>query len=154
MIILKSQEAPPVNKPTTDELFKQLKKTSTVSALEKYTQEIMAHCPAQSFPEYLNHCLNISGLTPAQLIRDAQIQRNYGYQILNGTRNPGRNRIIALCLALSLSLEDTQRALTLAGEGILYPKSPRDSILIFSINKKLSVADTNLLLDSKGEKML
>lgn len=140
--------------PTTDELLKQLKKTSTVAALEKYTQEIMSHCPAQSFPEYLNQCLNASGLTPAQLIKDAQIQRNYGYQILNGTRNPGRSRVIALCLALSLPLEDTQRALTLAGESILYPKSPRDSILIFSINKKMSVADTNLLLDSKGEETL
>lgn len=143
-----------MNKPTTDELFKQLKRTSTVAALEKYTQELIANCPMQSFPEYLNHHLNVSGLTPAQLIKNAQIQRNYGYQILNGTRTPGRNRVIALCLALSLPLEDVQRALILAGESVLYPKNLRDSILIFSINKKMTVSDTNLLLDNKGEEIL
>lgn len=143
-----------MDKPTTDELFKQLKKTSTVAALERYTQEIIANCPMQSFSEYLNHYLSASDLTPAQLIKNAQIQRNYGYQILNGTRTPGRNRVIALCLALSLPLEDVQRALILAGESILYPKNPRDSILIFSINKKMTVFDTNLLLYNKGEETL
>ena len=112
-----------MNKPTTDELFKQLKKTSTVDALEKYTQEIMANCPVQTFHQYLENLLSASGLTPAQLIRNAQIQRNYGYQILNGTKKPGRNLVIALCLALSLPLEDVQRALTLAGGSILYPKN-------------------------------
>ncbi len=143
-----------MNKPTTDELFKQLKKTSTVDALEKYTQEIMANCPVQTFHQYLENLLSASGLTPAQLIRNAQIQRNYGYQILNGTKKPGRNLVIALCLALSLPLEDVQRALTLAGGSILYPKNPRDSILIFSINKKMTVNDTNLLLHNKGEETL
>ena len=143
-----------MNKPTTDELFKQLKKTSTVDALEKYTQEIMANCPVQTFHQYLENLLSASGLTPAQLIRNAQIQRNYGYQILNGTRNPGRDRVIALCLALSLHLEDVQRALTLAKESILYAKNPRDSVLIFCINKKMTVADANLLLDKNGKEPL
>ena len=143
-----------MNIPTTDELSRQLKTLSTAAELEKYTQELMDRCPVPSFPQYLNHCLNHSGLTPAQLITKAQIQRNYGYQILNGTRTPGRDRVIALCLALSLPLEDVQRALTLAKESILYAKNPRDSVLIFCINKKMTVADANLLLDKNGKEPL
>lgn len=137
--------------PSTDELLKRLNNTSTIAALDKYTKEIKQTI---SFSQYLNNCLSDSGMSPAQLIESAQIQRNYGYQILNGTKNPGRNKIIALCLAMSLPLENVQRALTLAKEGILYPKNPRDSILIFCINNHISVADTNLLLDSRGESLL
>lgn len=140
--------------PSTDELLNRLNNTSTIAALDKYTQEISLHKTSVSFSQYLNNCLSDSGMSPAQLIESAQIQRNYGYQILNGSKNPGRNKIIALCLALSLPLEEVQRALTLAKEGILYPKNPRDSILIFCINNHVSVTDTNLLLDSRGESTL
>lgn len=140
-----------MNTPTTDELLKRLNNTSSIPALDEYTQELSDQKPVLSFSQYINDCLRNSGLTPSQLIESAQIQRNYGYQILNGTKNPGRNKIIALCLALSLPLENVQRALTLAKEGILYPKNPRDAILIFCIKNKVSVIDTNLLLDSRGE---
>lgn len=140
--------------PKTDELLKRLNNTSSISALDQYTREIAKYRPSLSFPQYINDCLCVSGMTPAQLIEKAQIQRNYGYQILSGAKNPGRNKIIALCLALSLSVDEVQRALTLAKEGILYPKNPRDSILIFCINERLSVADANLLLDSRGEAVL
>lgn len=90
-------------------------------------------------------------MPPAELIERAHLQRNYGYQILNGTKRPGRDKVIALCLALHLSFEETQRALTISKEGILYPKNLRDSVLIFSIHQKLSVMDTNALLDERGE---
>lgn len=142
-----------MNQPATDELAKQLKKMTTVDALEKYRQELK-NCPARSFPEYMNEWLNKKEMTQAQLIEKAQISRTYGYQLLNGTRNPGRDRVIALCLALSMPLDDVQRALTLAKEGILYPKNPRDSILIFCIENKKTVSDANFLLDCEGEKPL
>lgn len=72
-------------------------------------------------------------------------------QILNGTKTPGRDKVIALCLSLSLSLEDTQRALMLADAGALYIRRKRDSILIFSLQKGLSVMDTNILLTGLSE---
>ena len=112
--------------------------------------------------DFLFHLLRLSGTdTPsckrdhaiaAELIAASQIQRNYGYQILNGTRKPSRDKVLALCLALRLNLPDTGRALTLAQLGQLYPKKRRDSILIFSLNKRLSVLQTNeLLLEMKEE---
>lgn len=139
---------------TTDELLKVLNSITTTSDLEDYTQKTTAQTPALPFHEYINMHLKDSALNASQLIQQAQIQRTYGYQILNGNKNPGRDKVIALCLALSLSLEETQRALTLAGEGALYPKSKRDSVIIFSINKRLSVQETNELLYQVEEEIL
>lgn len=93
-------------------------------------------------------------IPPGRLWELSQIQRNYGYQILNGTKTPGRDKVIALCLSLSLSLEDTQRALMLANAGSLYARRKRDSILIFSLQKGLSVMDANILLTDFSEKPL
>lgn len=140
--------------PTTEELLKRLKNIKTESALDTYTLENTDYSLITSFPEYLESCRKSAGITAAQLIESAQIQRNYGYQILNGTKHPGRNKVIALCLALHLSYEEVQRALTLAKEGSLYPKNSRDFVLIFCINKKMSVMETNDLLDIRGEELL
>lgn len=94
------------------------------------------------------------GISPGRLWELSLIQRNYGYQILNGTKTPGRDKIIAICLSLALSLEDTQRALILANAGALYARRKRDSILIFSLQKRLSVLDTNMLLYDLSEEPL
>lgn len=55
---------------------------------------------------------------------------------------------------MGLNLEETQRALSIAKEGKLYSKDKRDSILIYSINKKQTVLDTNNLLFEMGEELL
>lgn len=141
-------------KPSTNDLLKRLNSATSVSDLEKYNEETAQYSLVTSFTEYIEMYRKMTGISVAQLIADAEIQRNYGYQILNGTKKPGRNKVIALCLALKMSLEDTQRALTLAKEGILYPKNARDSIIIFCINKKMSVIETNELLDEKEQELL
>lgn len=143
-----------MNPKTTNELLKLLNSADSVSELNDYTKMAEKNTLIHSFPEYIADCLSRIDMSQSELIQKAQIQRNYGYQILNGTKNPGRDKVIALCLALSLSLPEVQRALTLAQEGILYPKNRRDSVLIFCINKRLSVQDANELLYSIDEIIL
>lgn len=138
----------------TDELMHLLQDTRTTAQLQTYTDTLAEQTTLQTFPEYLNSKMIERTISPAELIAAAQIQRNYGYQILNGTRNPSRDKVLALCLALGLDLSETQRALTLAQFGQLYPKNRRDSIFIFSINKKLSVLQVNELLDEMKEELL
>ena len=140
--------------PSTNDLLKRLNETISVTELEHYEQEAAKYHLTCTFPEFIEQQRKKADITPAKLIEKAQIQRNYGYQILNGVKKPGRDKIISLCLALNLSLEETQRALTIAKEGILYPKNTRDSVLIFCINQKLSVMDTNELLDIREEELL
>lgn len=143
-----------MNRKTTDELLKILNSLNTSSELETFTQNKLHTNTKQSFSDYLTECLATSDLTPSQLIQSAQIQRNYGYQILNGTKKPGRDKVLSLCLALKLSLSEVQRALTIAQEGALYPKNKRDTILIFCINNHMSVLETNDLLYQFDETLL
>lgn len=143
-----------VNQKTTNELMHLLSEVHTEDALKEYT-EGLEHIPHyHSFAEYMNAKISESKMSVASIIQNAQIQRNYGYQILNGSKNPGRNKVIAFSLTLHFSLEDTQRALTLAGESVLYSKNKRDSILIFSLQKGLSVQQTNELLFELQENIL
>lgn len=143
-----------MNQKTTDELFQHLSSIHTEKELKEYTGYLETVCNYHSFAEYLNAKIIEKGKSAANVIHTAQIQRNYGYQILNGSKNPGRNKVIALSRALNLCLDDTQRALTLSGESVLYSKNKRDSIIIFSIQKNLSVQETNELLFEMGEPIL
>lgn len=139
---------------STDELLKLLNNIHTEQQLKEYDDTLKNSPILSSFTSYLNHKMTERLMTPADLIRDAGIQRNYGYQILSGQKQPSRDKIIALCLALHLSLDETQRALALAQEGTLYPRHHRDSILIFAINESLSVLKTNELLNGLHHELL
>lgn len=139
---------------TTGELMKLLSSVKNISELKQYTNTLSNDGLSITFPEYINKQMLLHHMTASQLIADAGLQRNYGYQILDGRRNPSRDKVIALCLALSLNLSDTGRALTLTKNGQLYSKNKRDSILIFALEKKLSVMDTNELLQEMSEPLL
>ena len=139
---------------TTNELLKLLSSTNTRSSLSDLSDELDKPENKTSFPDFLTKKRLEKGISPGRLWELSLIQRNYGYQILNGTKTPGRDKIIAICLSLALSLEDTQRALILANAGALYARRKRDSILIFSLQKRLSVLDTNMLLYDLSEEPL
>lgn len=136
---------------TTQELLKMLRSTRSVSDLEKYAETLSTNNSFHTFSEYLCFILREHNITESTLIRNSQIQRTYAYQILNGIKNPGRDKVIALCLAAQMNLEETQRSLTLAGLGQLYPRRHRDSILIFALEHQLSVQQVNELLFEEQE---
>lgn len=139
---------------TTQELLKILHATRSVSELQNYAKNLPSNSGFHTFSEYLCHILRERDITESTLIRDSQIQRTYAYQILNGTKNPGRDKVIALCLAAHMNLDETQRALTLADLGQLYPRRHRDSILIFALEQCLDVQQTNELLFEEKEEIL
>ncbi|MEE3472219.1 MAG: XRE family transcriptional regulator, partial [Butyrivibrio hungatei] len=84
----------------------------------------------------------------------SSLERSYYYQIMKGTRSPGRDKVLRLCLAAELTLRQTTRALELSGNAPLYPKNRRDIILTVAINQKAGVIDANLLLSKYGEEPL
>lgn len=141
----------PKKKLTTDVLLKILHSTHSVSELNKYTENFSEQKDNLSLSEYFSTYLRLHDIRESDLIRASQIQRNYAYQILNGTKNPGRDKVLALCLAAQMNYEETQRALMLADLGKLYPRRKRDSIIIFALNQELSVQQTNELLFEENE---
>ena len=104
-----------------------------------------------TFQEYLNSKIKVP---LAKIIEKTTLQRNYAYQIFNGTRLPGRDKMLQIGLAMQLSLHDINVLLSLSNNGSLYAKVKRDAIIIFAIQNHLSVMDTNVLLHEYKQEIL
>lgn len=104
-----------------------------------------------SAAQVLRDLLAQAGLSVSDWIAAADISRSYGYQILRGERNPGRDVLLRTALALFLSPEDTQRLLVAGGCGVLYPRVRRDAAVIFALNQKMGLPQAEELLLSLPE---
>lgn len=109
---------------------------------------------APSCAKALRDLLERAGISASDWIAAADISRSYGYQILRGERIPGRDILLRTALALHLSVEETQRLLTLGGCAVLYPRIRRDAAVIFALNQSLSLLETESLLSSLPERSL
>ena len=78
------------------------------------------------FNEYIQGILEDKGVKRSDLIRALNFDRNYGYQILNGTRRPTKQQIIHIGLFLKLSVEQVQEMLCMCERVCLYVKRPED----------------------------
>ncbi len=139
---------------TTRELMNILNRADTPARLETYLEELPAHMPPQTFSEYFLSLPEVQALPRVDIVKASGLERTYCYQILNGTRAPGRDKVIALGLAAGLSLAKIRRALEICSLGILYSRNRRDAILIFSVNRGITVQETQELLVEFGEKPL
>ncbi len=122
-------------KKTTDELLNILTSVHSEAELDNFVGKLEKSGRVPSFPEYLKEKMQERELEAGELWRAAQIPRSYGYNILSGVRKPRRDKVLALCLALNLSCEETQRVLKVAGAGALYPRRQRDAVIMFSLRK-------------------
>ncbi len=106
---------------------------------------------ALTFSAYYNSILAEKSIPLKNAIKESNLP-DYAYQIVNGTRsNPGREKIICLCIAAHMNITETKRALEIAQAGILYPKNIRDAIIIKHINTDdFSVMNINCDLDKHG----
>lgn len=135
-----------MNQFTTDELLKKLRSSRSEKAFKDYTSLLDRQPSCRTFAEYFQEYLNTHKLSESELIKASQVPRTYAYQILNGSKNPGRSKVLALCIAAGMSYEETQRALLLGNLVKLYPRRKEDSVIIFALEHQLSVQQTNELL--------
>ena len=143
-----------MDRETTERLTDVLRKIDRTDDLQKYVDDIEKSPVPDSFQSYYNSLPQVKEAEKAALIKRAGIERSYGYQLLKGTRSPGRDKVILFCLAAGLGLHETQRALRAAGEAVLYSRKRRDAILIFAVKEYLAVADTQELLVQFDEELL
>lgn len=105
--------------------------------------------------KYLGQILKEKKLERHQVVKDALLERIYGYHIFSGVKKkPSRTKLLSIALAMHLDLPETQKLLRYAGLGMLYPRNPWDSVIISAIQKGLSVRETNTLLFQVGEKQM
>lgn len=104
--------------------------------------------------DYFEKIISKKGLKKSEVILRSEIERTYGYQLLNGTKKPSRDKLIQLCMGAALNFDETQMALKRTGFAPLYPKNRRDCIIIYAVQASCSVVETDALLDRFKEKLL
>ncbi len=90
---------------------------------------------------YIEQLMDERGIKKSAIIKKLNVERSYGYQILNGTRIPTREHLLKISLAMKLSLEDTQKVLKTGCKSILYARNIEDAKAIYAIEHELDYDD-------------
>ena len=87
-------------------------------------------------------------------VAERSFKGEYIYQVFRGIKNPGRDVVLCIALAMRLDLEETKQLLRIARMPFLDARNRRDSIIIFAVNHRLTVPDTNDILYEFNEPYL
>lgn len=128
---------------STEELLKILKNSSLDAYLAENDDE-MAENP---ICDYLTAVLNEKGLKKSEVIKKSNVQTNYAYQIFSGLKIPSRDKLIALCFGMDVSLDEAQTLLKYTGFAPLYPRNKRDIVIVSALENGESVIRCNITLD-------
>ena len=133
---------------TTSQLLSFIKKSGHFSDV---TERFHDQEEEPVFCHFLYELMDKHQLTAKDIINRSGIERSYFYHILSGQKKPGRNIILRICLCMSATLAETNQLLRLGHQGSLYPKVRRDAALIFAIEKKFTMQQTNEFLIQEQE---
>ena len=134
------------------DLIAVLKQVHTEKEEENYINKYVNKHDEEYFHQYLQaHIIN-KQLSIAEVMNNSRINKNYGYNIINGTRkNPGRDKVLALCIGAGMNFDQMQRALYLSKQPPLDPRDERDVRIVVAVNNRVKdVLKLNILLESKG----
>ena len=95
--------------PLTEELLDELLEAPSIDSY------LDVHAPGtRSLSDYLNELLVAKRLKRSQVVRMANLNETFGYQIFTGARNPSRDKVLQIAFAMALTLRETNRALEAA----------------------------------------
>lgn len=131
---------------TTRSLSKKLQNIKDDFEAEQF---INSHSETVTLHSFINRLMAENDLTIPELIDRSGISRNYIYNILSGERsNPGRDKVIAICIGLGATYSQINKALELVKLSPLYPRDERDARIAIAVNQGVkSVTDVNLMLE-------
>lgn len=136
----------------TEQLENELTKADDV---KKFLDDNAENFRSFTLAEYLRHLLDAKNLTKAQVIRDSQLDEGYAQHIFGGRKNPTREKILQLALAMRLSPKEANYLLYYAGHNKLYARDERDNVIAFALENRKTVLQTNqLLADLKMQSLL
>lgn len=128
---------------STEELKNEI---GQATSIKDYLSDNLEDMMVESLPTYLRKWLKDKGLSKADVVRASGLNRAYVYQIFLGRKYPSRDKVIALAFGLGLNAQEVQTLLKQAGYRELYPRDPRDALLLFAIERRKTIIDANELL--------
>ena len=136
---------------STDELLALLFKERN---LEQFLQRNESAYLTVSFGDYLNSWCRSHLEVPEQVIRRANLEKSYGHQLFSGKRNPSRDTVLQLSFAMEADLAQAQEMLRIARRSPLYPRIKRDTAIIYCLHNRISLLDTQIILQDLGLPLL
>lgn len=138
----------------TEKLLNILNNINDESKLNKYINSLKPKKGNFKLSEYILEICKSKNFEKSTIIKNSDIYRTYGYEILSGKKKPSRDKLIQICIGNKFTLDETNRSLTLGKLGVLYVKNPRDSIIIYALNNRLKLIDINIILNEHSFKPL
>ena len=134
---------------STGELMELLKKSTDFSS---YVSSASGNfIENRSLDTSLQAILKEKHFKKSEVIRRSGLERKYAYAIFSGaSKKPARDKVLALCLSMQLTIDETQKLLNTSEYPLLYTKVERDCIILYALQKHMSVPDTNDMLDEMG----
>ncbi len=132
---------------STDELLKLLFKERS---LEQFLLRNESAYLNADFSDYLSNWCKSHQEIPEQLIRRANLEKSFGHQLFSGKRKPSRDTVIQLAFAMRASVAQAQEMLKVARKSVLYPRIKRDTVIIYCLHNRVSLLDTEIILENLG----
>lgn len=121
---------------STTELLNTLKE----SGIEELGDYITDYTVTKQDYRILSQIIAENGLKTSDVVTNAMayIAKSYVYDIINGCKtNPTRDKLLILCIASRMNVNQTKKVLVSFGLSPLYAKSARDAIIYACINNKV-----------------
>ncbi len=129
------------------DLDKEIKSSRSFSEFWKRHKKRIADQPLS---EYLCDLLDEKGLKLSDVVVRTGLDKAYVYQIFAGKKHPSRDKLITIAFRMKLNEEETQRMLNLSEHRELWPKDERDALLLFAIQRGMSLEDVHTELERYG----
>lgn len=101
--------------------------------------------------DYLKKLLKVHKVTKKELAEATQYHYDYLCKILRGERgNPDRDLLLAICVHIRATVEETQTLLGYAGQPQLYVRKKRDAIIWHVLMKKQGLTILGIQLAEHG----
>lgn len=128
-----------MNEQSTDFYLEKLNSMSSSKEGINFINQNLSVQPGMTLKTFFDQYLAKHPETNAnQIITASLVHRTYGHEILNGSKNGSRDRVIALCFAAGMNLDEINHALSFSKNNPLYAKNSRDAMIILAINLKQS----------------
>ena len=135
------------NQISTDELLRLLFKERSLENILQRTESAYLHI---TFADYLSDWCRDHQEVPEQIIRRANLEKSYGHQLFSGKRKPSRDTVIQLAFALHANVAEAQEMLKITRKSLLYPRIKRDTVIIYCLHNRVSLVDTEIILQDLG----
>ena len=104
---------------------------------ERFDEELIKENGCPDLLAVITERMEEKGISRAELIKRMDIDRSYGYQLLNGIRRPTRKHVIQIGLLLELDIGSFQKLLKTAKKKPLYVRDMFDAKVFFAVKRHM-----------------